>query len=173
MARASTKAPSPPWTLTAAAAAAAAGTDAAAGLKSAEAARRLDVHGRNELARESATPLWRLVLAQFDDMLVKVQRRRGVERRRARRACARDREREAAPSMARCGLPKASGGGPTPAADFSHAVVRVCGLEDGTRRGTATNQNQTTDGWQRHARPTHLTRCHSHHLISLLPPRKR
>ena len=29
-------------------------------------------HGKNELAQEEATPLWKLVLAQFDDLLVKI-----------------------------------------------------------------------------------------------------
>ena len=29
-------------------------------------------YGRNELDKEEGTPLWKLVLAQFDDLLVKI-----------------------------------------------------------------------------------------------------
>ena len=61
-----------PWTLSAQEAAAALGVDPALGLDSAEVERRRDAVGPNELSREAATPLWKLVLAQFDDMLVKV-----------------------------------------------------------------------------------------------------
>lgn len=30
-------------------------------------------HGYNELEKQASTPLWKLILSQFDDMLVKVQ----------------------------------------------------------------------------------------------------
>ena len=62
-----------PWTLSAEDAARALGVDPALGLDSGEVERRRDAVGPNELSREAATPLWRLVLAQFDDMLVKVR----------------------------------------------------------------------------------------------------
>lgn len=32
-------------------------------------------HGRNELEKQPGKPLWKLVIEQFDDMLVKVSRR--------------------------------------------------------------------------------------------------
>jgi Ca2+-transporting ATPase len=46
------------------------GTDAASGLASAEARRRLEKHGRNELAEQRPVPAWRKLLAQFGDALV-------------------------------------------------------------------------------------------------------
>ena len=49
---------------------AALGTDARLGLSKAEARRRLDQYGRNELAAGPAIPTWRKVLAQFTDVLV-------------------------------------------------------------------------------------------------------
>lgn len=62
-----------PWTLSAQEAARALGVDPALGLDSKnEVGRRRAAVGANELSREDATPLWKLVLAQFDDMLVKV-----------------------------------------------------------------------------------------------------
>jgi hypothetical protein len=64
--------PAPAWAVTPAAAAAAAGVDPDAGLSAAEADARRARFGPNELARDPPTPMWRLVLAQFDDMLVKV-----------------------------------------------------------------------------------------------------
>jgi len=73
-------APLPPWAVSAAAAAAAAGTDPDAGLTEGEAAARRAAHGPNELARDPPTPMWKLVLAQFDDMLVKVRVRGGGSR---------------------------------------------------------------------------------------------
>ena len=42
------------------------------GLSSAEAYRRQDVIGLNELEKEKPTPMWKLVLEQFDDYLVKI-----------------------------------------------------------------------------------------------------
>ena len=70
-----------PWTLSAHDAARALGVDPSLGLDSkAEVGRRRDAVGANELSREPGTPLWRLVLAQFDDMLVKVRKQmRGYE----------------------------------------------------------------------------------------------
>ena len=82
------------------AAAAASGVDPDVGLSSAEAARRLAAHGPNSLAQEPPTPMWRLVLAQFDDMRVKVRARRegcGVGR-----ACACETRRERATAASEC-----------------------------------------------------------------------
>lgn len=42
------------------------------GLTSLEAENRRQQHGYNELDKEPGKPLWKLVLEQFDDMLVKV-----------------------------------------------------------------------------------------------------
>lgn len=42
------------------------------GLSSSEVEKRRQQHGYNELAKEPGKPLWKLVLEQFDDMLVKV-----------------------------------------------------------------------------------------------------
>ncbi|KAG2725621.1 hypothetical protein I3843_01G074700 [Carya illinoinensis] len=42
------------------------------GLSTYEAEKRRERHGWNELAKEKGKPLWRLVLEQFDDMLVKI-----------------------------------------------------------------------------------------------------
>uniref|UniRef100_A0A383VU19 P-type Ca(2+) transporter n=2 Tax=Tetradesmus obliquus TaxID=3088 RepID=A0A383VU19_TETOB len=42
------------------------------GLSSEEVARRREQYGTNELQKEPGTPLWKLVLSQFDDMLVKI-----------------------------------------------------------------------------------------------------
>ena len=70
-----------PWTLSAQEAARALGVDPALGLDSKdEVGRRRDAVGANELSREDATPLWKLVLAQFDDMLVKVSNALARER---------------------------------------------------------------------------------------------
>jgi magnesium-transporting ATPase (P-type) len=46
------------------------GTDPASGLTEAEAARRMVEHGRNELRTVAAEPVWRRVLAQFQEPLV-------------------------------------------------------------------------------------------------------
>eukprot|EP00499_Haloplacidia_sp_CaronLabIsolate_P004958 CAMPEP_0196769226 /NCGR_PEP_ID=MMETSP1104-20130614/410_1 /TAXON_ID=33652 /ORGANISM="Cafeteria sp., Strain Caron Lab Isolate" /LENGTH=1058 /DNA_ID=CAMNT_0042139311 /DNA_START=186 /DNA_END=3362 /DNA_ORIENTATION=- len=47
-------------------------TDPDAGLTSEEARKRLAEYGPNELEKEEKTPLWKLVLEQFDDLLVKI-----------------------------------------------------------------------------------------------------
>lgn len=44
------------------------------GLSTAEVEKRRTEYGYNELEKEPPTPLWKLVLEQFDDMLVKVSR---------------------------------------------------------------------------------------------------
>ena len=43
------------------------------GLTHAEVENRRARHGYNELEKQAQTPLWKLVLSQFDDMLVKVR----------------------------------------------------------------------------------------------------
>jgi P-type Ca2+ transporter type 2C len=47
-------------------------TSADEGLTASEAEKRAEEYGPNELAKEPATPLWKLVLEQFDDALVKM-----------------------------------------------------------------------------------------------------
>lgn len=47
-------------------------TDVDSGLSEQEAFHRLDVYGANELAKEKPTPMWKLVLEQFDDYLIKI-----------------------------------------------------------------------------------------------------
>jgi len=47
--------------------------DPAVGLSGAEAEERLARYGRNELTKEPGTPMWKLILQQFDDALVKVR----------------------------------------------------------------------------------------------------
>ncbi|KAK8792761.1 hypothetical protein WA158_004925 [Blastocystis sp. Blastoise] len=47
-------------------------SDAKNGLSTNEAQKRLRDYGYNELGHEESTPLWKLVLAQFDDFLVKI-----------------------------------------------------------------------------------------------------
>ncbi|PIN05993.1 Ca2+ transporting ATPase [Handroanthus impetiginosus] len=42
------------------------------GLSTNEAEKQREIYGRNELQKEKGKPLWRLVLEQFDDMLVKI-----------------------------------------------------------------------------------------------------
>jgi magnesium-transporting ATPase (P-type) len=46
--------------------------DVGVGLSSAEVEARRALYGPNELAKEPATPLWKLIAEQFDDTLVKV-----------------------------------------------------------------------------------------------------
>lgn len=49
------------------------GVDLAAGLSEAAVAEARLRYGYNELEKPPSTPLWKLVLAQFDDTLVKVR----------------------------------------------------------------------------------------------------
>ena len=44
----------------------------AVGLTDAQVKKQTEKHGFNELEKEAATPLWKLILEQFDDSLVKV-----------------------------------------------------------------------------------------------------
>lgn len=46
--------------------------DVSTGLSTASVEERRQKYGFNELSKEPGTPLWKLVLEQFDDMLVKV-----------------------------------------------------------------------------------------------------
>ena len=48
------------------------GTDVSTGVSTEQAESLLQRYGYNELAKEEATPLWKLVLEQFDDTLVKI-----------------------------------------------------------------------------------------------------
>lgn len=64
--------PSSPWTLTAQQVVAQQQTSLDNGLTAAEVQKRREQHGYNELDKEPGKPLWKLVLEQFDDMLVKV-----------------------------------------------------------------------------------------------------
>lgn len=48
------------------------GVDPAKGLTSEQVEKKRDEHGWNELDKEDPTPLWKLVLEQFDDTLVKI-----------------------------------------------------------------------------------------------------
>lgn len=61
-----------PWTVSASAALAHLGVDESTGLSTEEATAKLERDGPNELDKEPGKPLWKLVLEQFDDMLVKV-----------------------------------------------------------------------------------------------------
>jgi magnesium-transporting ATPase (P-type) len=63
---------SAPWTLTAQQVVAQQQTSLETGLTAAEVQKRREQHGFNELDKEPGKPLWKLVLEQFDDMLVKV-----------------------------------------------------------------------------------------------------
>ena len=47
-------------------------TNLSSGLSEKEAQRRLTINGPNELEKEKPTPMWKLVLEQFDDYLVKI-----------------------------------------------------------------------------------------------------
>jgi P-type Ca2+ transporter type 2C len=48
------------------------GTNITEGLTDEQVAQKLERYGFNELEKQPGKPLWRLVLEQFDDMLVKV-----------------------------------------------------------------------------------------------------
>mmetsp|Transcript_20434 Transcript_20434/g.44277 ORF Transcript_20434/g.44277 Transcript_20434/m.44277 type:complete len:1048 (-) Transcript_20434:151-3294(-) len=48
------------------------GVDPSKGLSSAQVESKLEEHGWNELDKEDPTPLWELILEQFDDTLVKI-----------------------------------------------------------------------------------------------------
>jgi hypothetical protein len=48
------------------------GSSLTKGLTDAKAAELLAKHGRNELEQAEATPIWKLILEQFDDLLVKI-----------------------------------------------------------------------------------------------------
>lgn len=48
------------------------GVDLKHGLRKSDVEKRREVFGWNELQKESAKPMWKLVLEQFDDMLVKI-----------------------------------------------------------------------------------------------------
>ena len=48
------------------------GVDINVGLSDSQVEKLRAEHGRNELDKEEGTPLWKLVLAQFDDLLVKI-----------------------------------------------------------------------------------------------------
>jgi Ca2+-transporting ATPase len=62
-----------PWCRTAEEVASDYRVDVSIGLSSAEVLERRAKHGTNELEKEEGKPLWKLVLEQFDDMLVKVR----------------------------------------------------------------------------------------------------
>ena len=63
---------SAPWTMSADAVAERHGLDPDAGLTAAQVTAARAVHGYNELDKEEGKPLWKLVLEQFDDALVKI-----------------------------------------------------------------------------------------------------
>ena len=63
---------SAPWTMSADAVADQHGLDPDAGLTAAQVTAARAVHGYNELDKEEGKPLWKLVLEQFDDALVKI-----------------------------------------------------------------------------------------------------
>ena len=60
------------------------GVSAQQGLSQQQVAAQRARFGFNELEKEQGKPLWKLVLEQFDDPLVKVRARRGARRLRAR-----------------------------------------------------------------------------------------
>lgn len=61
-----------PWVRTAQQVAQDLEVSTSSGLSAAQVEQRRKQYGYNELAKEEATPLWKLVLEQFNDMLVKV-----------------------------------------------------------------------------------------------------
>ena len=68
-----------PWTQTSEEVVAQQHTSLENGLTSTEVEARRQQYGYNELDKEPGKPLWKLVLEQFDDMLVKVRLPRGSE----------------------------------------------------------------------------------------------
>eukprot|EP00775_Hariotina_reticulata_P011517 gene11517-11660_t len=62
----------PPWVLTVGETVAQYQTSLQTGLSTDEVQKRAAEYGHNDLEKEPATPLWKLVLEQFDDMLVKI-----------------------------------------------------------------------------------------------------
>ena len=70
--KASSKHASTPWTDDAEQVAATFGLDPARGLGAKQVAAARSAHGFNELDKEDGKPLWKLVLEQFDDALVKI-----------------------------------------------------------------------------------------------------
>lgn len=62
-----------PWYLTTDQVVKALGTDVNKGLSPAQVQALHEQHGFNELVKQPGKPLWKLVLEQFDDMLVKVR----------------------------------------------------------------------------------------------------
>ena len=63
----------PAWARTLGDVAAHHGVDVDRGLTTDQVASKRREYGYNELEKQPSTPLWKLVLAQFDDMLVKVR----------------------------------------------------------------------------------------------------
>ena len=68
------KLPTAPWTLTSEEIARDLDVDFAVGLTDSEVQKRREKFGYNELTKEEGTPLWKLILEQFDDALVKASR---------------------------------------------------------------------------------------------------
>ena len=62
-----------PWSAEGEAVLSAFGVQEAVGLTEEQVSAQRAKHGYNELEKEPPTPLWKLVLEQFDDMLVKVR----------------------------------------------------------------------------------------------------
>ena len=71
-AKSSSKRASTPWTDDVEQVASAFGLDLARGLGAKQVSAARAVHGFNELDKEDGKPLWKLVLEQFDDALVKI-----------------------------------------------------------------------------------------------------
>jgi hypothetical protein len=71
----------PPWVLTVDETVAQYQTSLQTGLSPDEVQKRAAEYGHNELEKEPATPLWKLVLEQFNDMLVKVLHKQSLDDR--------------------------------------------------------------------------------------------
>jgi hypothetical protein len=104
------------------------------GLSSAQVAAQRSRWGWNELEKEQPTPLWKLVLEQFDDPLVKVRdaraRAAAPRRRSPARRCARCPTRAARRMRLRAGQPRAQqrpacAARVTPADGAAHAPRRA------------------------------------------------